>query len=86
MQAETLVTAANNEKSEYESIVFAVKHLRATIDRTANRVAKENANWHDDPNAEDHADYHASADVQFPRELRDEAIRDLVAFYLAEIK
>lgn len=86
MNAETLVIAANNDKRTYDAIVFAVRHLRSAIDQTAVRVAKENAEWHDDPNADDHAEFHAPADVQFPREIRDEAIKDLVAYYLAELK
>jgi hypothetical protein len=86
MTAEALELAANNEKREYDSIVHAVKTLRRTIDRTAERVAKANAAWHDDPEAEDHAEFHAPADVQFPRAMRDEAIRSLVAYYLRELK
>lgn len=83
--AETLYIAAQNEKDEYDRIVFAVGHLRATLDRTARRVAKENADWHDDAEAEDHADFHAPPSEQFPQSVRDEAIRDLVAFYLGEL-
>jgi hypothetical protein len=84
--ADTLQTAAMNHKPEYNSIVFAVKHLRRTLDRTADRVAKANAEWHDDPeDVEGHAEYHAPAAEQFPRDVRDEAIRDLVAHYLGEI-
>lgn len=85
MTAETLVTAAMNEKSEYDSIVLAVGSLRRAIDRTAARVAKANAEWHDDPEAEDHAEFHAPANEQFPREMRDEAIRGIVAHYLVEM-
>ena len=84
MKSETLEIAANNEKVEYDSIVSCVKRLRATLDKTAERVAKANADWHDDPSAEDHAEYHAHAIVQFPREVRDEAIRNLVNYYLKE--
>ena len=85
MNADTLVTAAMNELGDYDAIVFAVIGLRRTIDRTAARVAKANAEWHDDAEAEDHAAFHAPAEEQFPREMRDEAIRDLVAHYLVEM-
>ena len=85
MNADTLFTAAMNEKAEYDAIVFAVIGLRRTIDQTAARVARANAEWHDDTEAEDHAAFHASAEEQFPREMRDEAIRDLVAHYLVEM-
>lgn len=84
--AVALETAANNNRQEYDAIVFAVQHLRATIDRTARRVSMENAEWHDDPSAADYAAFHAPADVQFPREARDEAIRSLVDYYLRELK
>ena len=85
MNAEYLYRGAMNEKRTHDSIVFAVGHLRRAIDNLAELAAKTNAEWHDDPEAEDHADYHAPADVQFPRAVRDEAIRDLVAHYLVEM-
>jgi hypothetical protein len=83
--ADGLVNAANNDKSDYDSIVRHVKALRSTIDRVAVKLAKANAAWHDDPEADDHAAHHAPAMEQYPRAIRDEAIRELVRYYLAEL-
>lgn len=84
MTSEALIRYVMNDRKLHDSVVFAVNHLRSTMDRAAASIAKENADWHDDPDAEDHAAFHAPADVQFPRVMRAEAIRDLVAHYLAE--
>lgn len=85
MSAKQLTISAMNDPSTHRTITFAVRHLRAAVDRTANAEAKANAVWHDDPEAPDHAECHAPADVQFPRETRDEAILELVRHYLVEI-
>lgn len=85
MTAESLDLFIANDKPIHDSIVFAVKHLRSTVDRAAEKLAKANAEWHDDPDADDHAAWHAPADVQFPREVRDEVIRDLVGYWLNEL-
>ena len=85
MTSETLFLNVQNERSDYDSLIHHVKMLRALVDRAASRCAKENAAWHDDPTSEDHAEYHSPADVQFPRELRDQAVKDLVDFYLGEM-
>lgn len=81
-----MFTSASNERADYDRIVSAVKQLRRALDITAERAAKENAEWHDDPTAEDHAEYHAPAERQFPQPIRDEAIIDLVRHYLKEEK
>jgi hypothetical protein len=86
MTAENLDLFISNDSKLLGSIQFAVKHLRDTVDRAAVKLAKINADWHDDPAAEDHAEFHAPAEVQFPRAVRDEVIRDFVAFYLAEMR
>jgi hypothetical protein len=85
MDADSLFVAAMNERTEYDAVVRAIKQLRRTIDKTAERVAKDNAELMDDTAAEDYAEYHAPADVQFRRETRDEAILDLVRHYLTEL-
>ncbi len=84
MTAESLFNAAVNNPRAYQSIIGAVGMLQRAIDRTAEQVARDNAAWHDDPAADDHAEYHAPADVQFPAEVRREVIVDLVKHYLAE--
>jgi hypothetical protein len=85
MTAENLVLSAMNDRPTHDAIVSAIERLRSTMDRCAARAARANAEWHDDPQADDHADYHAPADVQYPRDVRDEAIRELVAHYLCEM-
>lgn len=85
MTSESLVLAANNDQRAYKQIVSAVRQLRRTIDEVAENTAKANAEWHDDPEADDHAAFHASADKQFPLRVRDAAIKELVRFYLAEL-
>jgi hypothetical protein len=82
--AEELVTAAINERAEHDAITRAIRQLRSWVDITAERVAKANADWHDDPESDSHAAYHAPAIEQFPREARDAAIIELVQFYLNE--
>lgn len=83
--AEQLEIAVQNDRRAYDAFWNSVKLLRAAVDRVAERVAKENADWHDDPEADDHAEYHAPADQQFPREVRDECIKSLFAHYVGEL-
>lgn len=83
--AAALALCANNDHTDYRNIVYAVKQLRGTLDRTAYRLAKANAAWHDDPSADDHAAHHLPPEEQFPRAARDQAIIDLVTCYLAEM-
>jgi hypothetical protein len=78
------ILARNNDAQISNSITHHVKMLRSLIDRVAENAAKANAEWHDDPAAEDHAEWHAPAIEQYPREVRDECIRSLVDFYLGE--
>lgn len=80
-----LKVGAINDPIIDRTIAFAVRHLRAAVDRTANLVARANADWHDDPEASDYAEFHSPAEVQFSREARDKAILDLVQRYLVEI-
>jgi hypothetical protein len=85
VNAETLTTAAMNDRHDWARITHLVGQLRLVIDHTAQRAARENSAWHDDPEAEGHAKYHAPADVQFPRDVRDAAVLELVRHYLTEI-
>jgi hypothetical protein len=84
--AEELVTAAMSDRAEHDAITRAIRQLRSWVDITAERVTKANADWHDDPEGDPkgHAEYHAPAIEQFPREARDAAIMELVQFYLNE--
>ena len=84
--SEGLENFVNNDARLYNQVVSAVKTLRRIGNQAADKLAKENAAWHDDEAADDHAAYHAPAAEQYPREVRDQAIRDLVAYYLNELK
>jgi len=84
--ADDLFNVANADEITYKAVVFAVGHLRYVIDRRAEAVAKAKAEHHDDPDADDYEAHHAPAEVQYPRAARDEAIRQLVAYYLKELK
>lgn len=84
MNAETLFNRIRNESKYCERVKTNIRNLRRMMDEIAELQAKDNAAWHDDPEAEDHAEYHASAIKQFSRATRDKAIKDLVAFYLQE--
>lgn len=85
MSADQLFDFAVNKEKHYKRIMFAVRQLRSVMDCVANELRNEHAEWADDPQAASYAEFHASADVQFPREMRDEAILELVNHYLAEI-
>lgn len=76
---------ASNEPDIYKSIRTGVEIIRSAMNRLAERQAKANAAWHDDPSSEDHADYHAPAIDQFPREVRDKAVIGVVEYHLERI-
>lgn len=84
MNAETLFNRIRNESKYCERLRTNILSLRRMMDEIAEMQAKDNAEWHDDPEAEDHAEFHASAEKQFSRATRDKAVKDLVAFYLQE--
>lgn len=73
-----------NKERHYLAIERAARTLRTTIDQAAKELAKENAEWHDDPLAEGHADFHAPDHIQFSRIARDQAVLSLVKYFLDE--
>ena len=83
--AQGLINALSSDRLEHTRIVHAVKILRRAVDHCAERVAKERADWHDDPSAENHAGFHAPAIKQYPREIRDLAALMLVDYQLSEL-
>lgn len=83
--SETLDLYVSNNKSLLDAVQSAVRLLRSVVDRAASEAARENRQWHDDPEAEDHKDFHAPAIEQFPRSVRDETIIGLVEFHLSEM-
>lgn len=84
MDSTDLVDLAMNSRNPHARILFAVRHLRHTMDQVAKDAAKSNAEWHDDPKADDHAAFHAPAEQQYPQKMRDDAILELVRHYLFE--
>lgn len=86
MTTEDLFNGVMNTPRIHEGVVASVKHLRLCIDKMAEKQAKYNADWHDDPEASDHAEYHAPHLEQFPQQVRDETVKDLVAYFLQELK
>jgi hypothetical protein len=82
MNAEQLVNTVENDRAYHERMSNLAGLLRGFMDTVARSVAKSNAAWHDDPDADDHAAFHAPAEQQFPREVRDQAIKDLVELHL----
>lgn len=85
MNADQLFNAVQNDRQAYESVRFAISHIRRAVDLMAKTTAQANAEWHDDPEADDYAAFHGNEWEQFPRERRDECIRDLVSHYLGEM-
>lgn len=77
-----LVERVQNERDEFNQIRGLALVLRGFIDKVAERQAKANQDWHDDPEAPDWGLYHATAEVQFPRAARDAAILELVSRHL----
>jgi hypothetical protein len=77
-----LVGRVQNTKEEFDRVRACVTLLRSVMDQTCKGASKDNADWHDDPDAPDHALYHATAEQQFPRTERDRAILELVSRHL----
>ena len=80
--AENLETFLLSDKPTFDGADLGIKILRRAVDRAAERLAKSNRQWHDDPQAEDHATYHAPTDVQFPRKIRDRVCMELAKRFL----
>lgn len=83
--SECLTISIANTQGPHNRARLAVAYLRQLVDAAARELTKQNANWHDDPQASDHPCYHAPAEDQFPREMRDEAILELVRYHLESI-
>ncbi len=85
-RSELLELYVNNEAQLYRSIVHHAKMLTALIDRAAVQLAKDRAEWHDDPQAEDHAEFHAPAIEQFPLWVRERAVMSLIHEQMTELR
>jgi hypothetical protein len=84
-QSADLELIARNERYLDASVRTIAKQLRASFANLAEHQAKANANWHDDPTADDHAKYHAPAIAQFPPDVRNAAILRVLAYHLREL-
>ena len=76
--ADCLFDFVKNTRDLSDSLTHCVDRLRALLDLAAANLAGHNQNWHDDKESADHPLYQATAEVQFPRALRDTAALDLV--------
>lgn len=79
---ESLVNCVQNTREDHQMIRLYVERLRDYLDAVAKRCTKWNQDWHDDPASEDHRLFQSSSDAQYPQEMRDAAILDLVATHL----
>lgn len=80
--SESLTLVVNNDGDYWKEARRLATSLRMFMDRVARKQAQANADWHDDPESDDHADFHAPAEDQFPRGARDKAILATVAYHL----
>lgn len=81
-----LFISLTNNKGEANLTKGSLREIMSQINRHANVLAKENANWHDDPNGdpEGHAAMHAPAHIQFPPEVRRAVAMELFEYFLTE--
>lgn len=59
-----------SDKRTLDTADFAFRHLSQAVDQAARVLAKHRAQWHDDPEADDHAEFHAPWEEQFDAEAR----------------
>jgi hypothetical protein len=83
--ADCLFDYANNTAELSNWMRSHVESFRRLMDRAASKLADANQQWHDDKDAADHPLFQASGFEQFPREMRDAAILDLVKRHLETI-
>lgn len=82
--SESLELLIRNDPTLLEEVAHHVRQLQRAVARAASQHARSNAEWHDDPEAEDHALYHAPVEQQFPPELQLQAVAELVLYRLRE--
>lgn len=82
--ADNLVLYVQNDSELHGSFSLLVNLMTVMMTRAARQLAKANAEWHDDPEADDHALFHAPFDVQFPPEEQLKAIAEIVLCRLRE--
>ena len=80
--ADCLYDYTQNTEALANSVRHHVESLRRLTDRAARELAQANQTWHDDKAAADHALFQAGEAEQFPREMRDAAVLELVRRHL----
>lgn len=83
-QADQLEAALKSDHVEYAMYVAAMQQLFRAVGRAAKRCAKERAEWMDDPDDENYAEYHKPANEMYPAEVRAATVKELVSSYLAK--
>lgn len=63
-------------------VIQAFNRMRLIMDRAAFKLAKANAEWHDDPTKDDYAEYHTPAIQQFTQKIRTETLVQLVSYFV----
>ena len=83
-----LFVYATNDSQTAHFIKALANRILGLVDSKAIALARERAEWHDDPKGDPqgHAESHAPADKQFPEELRKAVALELVEYYLTETK
>ena len=76
--SQALLNYIDNDRALHERVESLIKLLCSAVSSAANKLAKEHRDWHDDPDAPDHRDYHAPTSVQFPVSVRHATVRALV--------
>lgn len=83
---EDLELLVENDSKLQDRFRKLLEGLLSVVDTAAECGAKANSKWHDDPDAVDHEAYHAPASVQFPREIRLRALKQLIETHLDAIE
>lgn len=80
--AESLFNIATNDHPTYDRVNRGLRQIWDAINDLAEQQARANAAWHDDPKADDHADFHAPAELQYPPSVRANVVAELVLYYI----
>lgn len=84
--AHPLFLAIQSDRATHEAARRACERLAVVVGRAAERLAAANAEWHDDPAGDPvgHAKMHASAEVQYPPDVRQRIARELLDYMQLE--
>lgn len=82
--AEYLRRVIHNNHPDFDAFSRRLDLLKETVRHVAERAAKENARWHDDPESPDHWLYHAPFEMQFPAPVQFEALVEMALYLLRE--